>query len=321
MRPHLDSRALAWGVLAAYLAVTAPAAVLSGVEAGGAFRWVMLAHLLALAAAFAITLRRRAAQTELDSARLPPLSAESWSRWLDWGPLVAMAILYGELPAVIAGAAGGSARVVYHDAIVQHWESHLFGVSPAIALALELPRWLSNPLHAAYLSYYALIFVPPLILFARRGRQREFETTILALTATFAACFVVFAYWPVEGPRYAWPPPPGVPDSTMREIVLRVLRSGSSRGAAFPSSHVAVATAQSIVALKYQKTTGIATAIVALLLAVGAVYGGFHYGVDVLVGATLGLLLSSAILASQRRAHPLLSMSKIPPRLQESPGE
>jgi len=177
-------------------------------------------------------------------------------------------------------------------------------------------------LHGAYLSYYVVIFLPPLILFVRRDRAREFAATILALTMAFAACFVVFAYWPVEGPRYAWPAPPGMPHAAIRDLALRLLKAGSSRGAAFPSSHVAVATTQAVVALAYQRKTGIVTAVVAALLAVGAVYGGFHYGVDVLVGATLGLLLSKAVLMYSRGSRPLLSISEdATPRLAQSPAE
>jgi membrane-associated phospholipid phosphatase len=233
-----------------------------------------------------------------------------------------MTILYGELPALMAGAAGGSAAVVYHDSLIQRWETGLFGASPAITLAGQLPSSLSPLLHGAYLSYYALIFVPPLVLFARRDRGREFQTTILALTAAFAACFVVFVYFPVQGPRYAWPAPPGMPQGTVRDFTLRVLKSGSSRGAAFPSSHVAVAITQAILALRYQRRrVGLVTTAAALLLALGAVYAGFHYASDVLAGATLGILLTAVVLAYAKRARSLLSISDIQPRLQGSPGE
>jgi membrane-associated phospholipid phosphatase len=278
-------------VLAGYLGATAPAAFRAAAAADGLFRWVMLAHLAAFVAAAMVVWRGPT------------------SRWMDWGPLVAMAILYGELPALMAGVAGGPAAVVYHDALVQHWESQLFGASPAIVLASELPTWMSGVLHSAYLGYYALIFVPPLILFARKSDRQAFETTILALTAAFAACFVFFVYFPVEGPRYAWPTPPGMPHGAIRDFALEVLRSGSSRGAAFPSSHVAVSVTQAVLALKYQRRVGIPVAICAGLLALGAVYGGFHYGVDVLTGAALGLAAGVAALLYAGHPRRLLSMS------------
>jgi membrane-associated phospholipid phosphatase len=74
----------------------------------------------------------------------------------------------------------------------------------------------------------------------------------------------------------------------VRRLVLAILERGSSRGAAFPSSHVAVAVTQALLALRHQPRVGRWVAGVAVGLGAGAVYGGFHYGVDVLAGAALG---------------------------------
>ena len=88
----------------------------------------------------------------------------------DWLPLVALPFLYAELPYLIGGA--GSP---FRDAVVQRWESDLFGASPAQTLAGALPsRWLSEVLHGGYISYYLIIYVPPLLLYLR-GR-RAFTT-------------------------------------------------------------------------------------------------------------------------------------------------
>ena len=47
----------------------------------------------------------------------------------------------------------------------------LFGVSPALAMAARLPsRWVSEPLHLAYLSYYAIIYGPAVQLARQRRR-------------------------------------------------------------------------------------------------------------------------------------------------------
>ena len=95
--------------------------------------------------------------------------------------------------------------------------------------------------------------------------------------------------FPVQGPRYI-APPAGVPDGLFRSLTLALLEGGSSRGAAFPSSHVSVAVAQTLLALRFQRRLGWVLVPVTTLLALGAVYGGFHYAVDVLVGAALGVV-------------------------------
>jgi membrane-associated phospholipid phosphatase len=114
---------------------------------------------------------------------------------------------------------------------------------------------------------------------------------MLGVTLAFAACFATFALFPVQGPWYEWPPPDAVPDGPVRDTVQRILRAGSSRGTAFPSSHVAVSTAQALLALRHQRAAGVVTALLAAGLAAGAVYGGFHYAIDVAAGALVGALV------------------------------
>jgi membrane-associated phospholipid phosphatase len=214
----------------------------------------------------------------------------------DWTPLLAVPALYAEIPDLIFGANSS-----LHDQMVQNWEATLFGgASPAHVAAGHWP-WmgLSELLHLGYLSYYGIIYLPPLLLYLRNERW-EFEVTIVALAITFAGCFAIFVYFPVAGPRYLWSAPPGVPDGPIRRLALRVLATGSSKGAAFPSSHVAVSVVQSMLMLRHHRRAGIVIAGASVLLALGAVYGGFHYGIDVLAGAATGALIATATIALAR---------------------
>ncbi len=164
----------------------------------------------------------------------------------------------------------------------------MFGASPAHFAAARWPFALvSEVLHAAYLSYYAIIVVPPLVLYLSHRRE-EFERTVAGLITTFALCFVIFIAFPVAGPRYAWSPPPGIFDGPVRRVATRLLEAGSSRGTAFPSSHVAVAVAQSVMAFRWSRRFGIGIGLTTVLLALGAVYGGFHYAVDAVAGGLIG---------------------------------
>jgi membrane-associated phospholipid phosphatase len=101
------------------------------------------------------------------------------------------------------------------------------------------------------------------------------------------SCYLIFVVWPVQGPRYL-SPPIGVPTGPVRGLALTILEGGSSRGAAFPSSHVAVAVTQSLVMLRHRRALGAVVSAVTVALALGAVYGGFHYAVDALTGALVG---------------------------------
>ena len=213
----------------------------------------------------------------------------------DWAPLLAVPLLYTELPTLIAGAESR-----FHDQLVQQWESALFGASPAHVAAGRF-AWtgLSELLHLGYLSYYLIIYAPPLWLYLR-GERRNFELTVTALAIAFTGCFVVFVYFPVAGPRYLWSAPPGIPDGPVRRAAVWVLANGSSKGAAFPSSHVAVAVVQSLMMFRHHRRAGLLISIASLLLALGAVYGGFHYGIDVLAGAATGVVVAAAVVVSAR---------------------
>lgn len=206
----------------------------------------------------------------------------------DVAPLVIAVALYAELPTLIA-AMGTS----YHDAAIQRLELFVFGMQPARTFARAVPyEGLSETLHAGYLLFYPLIFVPPLILYVR-GERRAFAETVYALTVTWVVCWVSFVFFPVEGPRYLWGAGSGAPDGPMRRLAMAILAAGSSRGAAFPSSHMAISVVQTVLALRWQRRVGMVCAVVTMLVGVGAVYGGFHYGVDMLAGAALGAMLAT----------------------------
>lgn len=215
-------------------------------------------------------------------------------------PLVVAPALYGEIPILIAAL-----RSANHDAAIQSLELALFGTQPAQTFAtavFSVP--LSELLHAGYLAYYPAIFVPPLLLFLR-GNRRGYLETVAVLTATYLVCWVVFIVAPVEGPRYQWGAA-AAPAGPMQRLANAVLAAGSSRGAAFPSSHMAVMVAQAVMALRWQRPVGVVASVIAVLVGFGAVYGGFHYAVDMIAGALLGALLAGvgSFLFSKDRVAP-----------------
>jgi membrane-associated phospholipid phosphatase len=200
----------------------------------------------------------------------------------DWLPLAALPLLYWALPSSIPDR--------LFDVVVQRWDQALFGVQPAQAMAIALPSWpLSELLHLAYLLYYAIIYVPPALLYFG-GRRDVFHRTVFAFTVTMVAAFSAFIVFPVEGPRFAWPSPSTVPEGPIRSLTLHLLEKGSSRGTAFPSSHVAIALAQTLSVLRWHRGPGLVLAVTTLLLALGAVYGGFHYATDIFAGAAFGVV-------------------------------
>jgi membrane-associated phospholipid phosphatase len=263
-------------VIAAYLAATIwPMAAFTG--ASGAMA-PLVTHLVALALTVAVVASRR-----------PGIR-----RLRDLLPLLLGPFLYVELRWLIPGVGRPHA-----DVLVMRWEHALFGGNPSATWAPAMP-WLvlSEFLHLAYASYYALVLVPPIVLYAR-GKRDDFAATLLALTIVYGACFATYLLFPVDGPRYLVGPA-HAPTGPVRTFVLHLLEAGSSRGTAFPSSHVAASVVAALCALTFQRRLGIAVAMLTIGLALGTVYGGFHYGVDALAGAALGLLCWFAARAAWR---------------------
>lgn len=267
---------MALGWLAVYLAATGTALTM-----GTGNGWLVALHVALIAACLAAII-------------VPDRPLTSFG---DLAPLVIGPLLYMEIPKLIAVAGTG-----FHDAAVSGWELALFGTQPSRVLAGSLPYgWLSELLHAGYLSYYLVIFIPPLILYARRER-RGFAQTVFALTVVYTICWSIYVLFPVEGPRYLWAAPAHVPDGFFRRAAVSLLAAGSSRGAAFPSSHMAVSAVQTGMALYWQPRVGAVLAVLCALIGVGAVYGGFHYGIDMICGAVLGAGIVSVVLAKTIRA-------------------
>jgi hypothetical protein len=266
-RPATADRTIGASLLliATYLALTAWPALL-GARTSGDSR-VSIVHVALLAAAAGLTATTR-----------PRLR-----RLRDLLPLAVGAFLYVELRWLIPALGRPHA-----DAVVLGWERALFPSNPSATWAPRLPSLaLSETLHLAYASYYLLVLLPPLLLYLR-GRRSEYARTMLALVLVYATCFLTYLVFPVDGPRYLVGAA-AAPEGPVRTAVLHLLAAGSSRGTAFPSSHVAASVVASLCALRFQPRLGVVIAVSTVGLALGTVYGGFHYAVDALAGGIVGL--------------------------------
>lgn len=247
-----------------YLALTSVPLARLAASGGGALPLAL--HVLALCIALGA------------SHRAVPAALRAWTP-LGLGPF-----LYIELRWIIAGAGFPHA-----DATVVRWDAALSALSPFhLAAAPTDSVVLSELLHLCYLSYYALIYVPAALLWLR-GRRAEFAETTLALMVVYGACFVTYILFPVDGPRFLLGPA-HAPDGPVRRIVLAVLEAGSSRGTAFPSAHVAASLVASWQAFRFQRPVGVVALLLTAGLAFGAVYGGYHYAIDIVAGVAFAVV-------------------------------
>src|SRR2546421_11462482 len=207
----------------------------------------------------------------------------------DWYPMLLLGGLYAEVGVPNVDLA------YQHDLVVQRLELWAFG-------SLLLYRWIRempNPLlswflHGCYLAYYAILSSSPLGLWLS-GRRPAARRTIFAVMITFYLCYVVFLFFPVAGPRYAFDlAHNAATDVWPARATQWLLDRGDSWGAAFPSSHVAAAVVAAACALRYWRPLGLVLTPFTIGLVLSVVYGQFHYAVD----AVAGLIVAGAVLAS-----------------------
>ena len=253
---------------AAYLVVTG----LLGVVFGSLSDWwpVIATHAIAVAAIVFV---------------IPRLPSGRWIGVLrDWLPVFALPLLYSEV-----GRLDRLISTGYHDGTISAVDQALFG-RPAIALRHFLPwRPFVEYLHFSYVAYYVLLPLLGGALYLR-GRRREFRYVLAVVLGTFYVCYVCFILFPVAGPWYRRPHPSYADMNVFFPgVVQQVLEHWASKGAAFPSSHVAVAVVIWLLAWRLARRVFWLLALIVPALALGTVYGGFHYTIDAGAGLLVGI--------------------------------
>ena len=179
---------------------------------------------------------------------------------------------------------------MFDDWIVR-WENRLFNGQPSTYLSARFPSVaLSEYLHLCYLSYYFIpVFLPTMLYF--RGKGEAFFETLFAELFTFNLCLIWYIFFPVAGPRYI---SEKIDESLSGRPLCRlthaILSRASTKGAAFPSSHSALAIVVLLCGARYDLVSFVILFPFCTGLVVGTVYGRFHYALDAVAGVLLGVL-------------------------------
>lgn len=196
----------------------------------------------------------------------------------------------------------------YLDEHFLRLEPRLFGMQPGLDLMQRFPfRWLAELLYAAYFSYYLMIGGVGLVLLWRDGRQ--FAHFVSVVSFVFYVCYTIYIFVPVVGPRIVYrglveEPLPSdvmpvvsteVPASVQDAVFFRIMGWIYDRfeatGAAFPSSHVAVALCTLFFSFRYLRRVRYVHLVAAILLCISTVYGRYHYVLDVVAGIAVAAVL------------------------------
>lgn len=185
----------------------------------------------------------------------------------------------------------------------------LFGCQPGVILMFKFP-WLavSELLYASYFCYYVMIAGVGIALFLRNRSQ--FYHYLSVVSFIFYLCYLAYIILPVIGPQvfaghdggfilsdelHALAPREPYPEhlkvGPFSQLMAWIYRVFESPGAAFPSSHVAIALTTVYFSFRYLPRIRFVHLGVAILLCISTMYCHYHYGVDVIAGALTALLL------------------------------
>jgi membrane-associated phospholipid phosphatase len=181
------------------------------------------------------------------------------------------------------------------DAFFANLDFRIFGFQPAIQFPryFQQYRFINEMFFFSYFFYYALVATGVWILFIRR-HYKIAARTLFIISVSFFIMYVWFIFFPVKGPKYFFPELHAIWYSNFQgffftKIMKSVFNNTNLGGAAFPSSHVALALIAFLLNWKYNRYLVPVYLPLTILLFISTVYLYAHYFVDILAGILTGI--------------------------------
>lgn len=186
------------------------------------------------------------------------------------------------------------------------FEAALFAIPPAVWLQRHPALWLTELLEFGYFSFYLLYPAVAGVLWGWRRRPRfagGFRRMTDALSVGYIICYATYLLFPTRSPSHnvglAAAISPAQAAGPFHFLVRLIQGRAGVHGNAFPSSHVMLACVVLVFSFRYFPRVAPWLLICVLLMCVGAVYDGYHYAIDVLAGALLGLAVGGVFVAKK----------------------
>lgn len=213
------------------------------------------------------------------------------------------------------------------DHLFCSWEQSLFGFQPAISFSSTF-SWpvISELMSLGYTSYYPMIVFTS--FFYLCFRYTEFERATFVIMASFFIFYLVFIFVPVAGPTFYYKgvgmdnimagvfpslgdyfnthqeclPTPGYTDGLFYELVEEAKAAGERPTAAFPSSHVGIATVCMLLACHTRQRRLVWLMLpFYVLLCFSTVYIQAHYAIDAIGGLVFGAFCYFVLMLCTKR--------------------
>lgn len=215
-----------------------------------------------------------------------------WEFAHDWLPLIFFVTVFEEVSFLALGLRGA-----WQNPTLVAWESALFSVPPGDWLHRYSEPWFTELLEFGYLTFYPLYPAVAGVLWVVRRRPQysgAFRRLTDSLSVGYAVCYTTYLLFPTRSPANeagldsVSAPRPGGP---FHSLVQGIQGQAGVHGNAFPSAHIMVAVVVLVFTFRFLPRLAPWLLACVLLMCGGAVYDGYHYAVDVLAGALLGIFI------------------------------
>jgi membrane-associated phospholipid phosphatase len=228
---------------------------------------------------------------------------EIWEFLHDWIPLVFFTTAFEEISFLSL-----TIRSQWQNAHLIAFESRLFSVAPMQWMHAHAREWLIEFLEFGYFSFYPLYPVVAGLLWARRSMppfQGAFRRATDALSIGYAICYVTYLLFPTQSPanRAGVQQIGSAHAGIFQHLVRGIQNHAGVHGNAFPSSHIMLTFVVLMFTYRFLPRVAPWLVVPILLMCVGAVYDGYHYTSDVMVGALIGIVLGAVF--SRKIENPL----------------
>lgn len=173
------------------------------------------------------------------------------------------------------------------DALLLSWDHALLGETPAVAWEAWLRPWAEDIAMAGYLFFfYYLLWGSGYYYFKN---LRVFRTCIVGLLTMYGLAFTGYTFMPAGGP-WSWMTfTTSLHGAWLVDRAMGAIDAGSNAVDVFPSVHVAAMLYLLLFDWRYERRRFWLYLTPCIVLWFSTMYLRFHYFVDVLAGAALGL--------------------------------
>ncbi len=217
------------------------------------------------------------------------VSGEAWEFAHDWLPAVFFVTVFQEISFLSLAVRG-----TWQSEHIVALESLLFRTPPMEWMHAHARSWLIEFLEFGYFAFYPLYPIVGGLLWAWRKRPPfigGFRKLTASLSVGYVICYILYLLFPTQSPaNRAGVQQIGAAGGGLFQHLVRMAQNHAGvHGNAFPSSHIMMAFVVLMCAYRFLPRFAPWLLVPVLLMCVGAVYDGYHYATDVIVGAVLGI--------------------------------